>query len=475
MNKPALVIDLDGTLIRSDLLYETLFSFLARKFLAVGLLVLACLRGKASLKAFLAEQTDLDVRLLPYNQAVLDLIKEAKADGRRVALVTASNQRLADKVAAHLGLFDLVEGSSGTLNLRGQSKAERLVALFGAGGFDYAGDSSVDLPVWRQANRAITVGASVALCRKVDRLGKDALHLPGTPTTQTRALLRAIRPHQWSKNVLIFLPAVAAHTIAYETWFALLAAFFAFCLVASSVYLLNDLLDIEADRHHPRKRHRAFAAGQVSLLRGFLLSILLLIAGFLLAYGVLGGLFVLTLVLYYAVTLGYSLYLKRKPIIDICMLAGLYTVRVFAGGVAGQIFISPWLLAFSIFLFLALAAVKREAELVDSLARGRDEIAGRGYEPRDLPIVSMMAVASGYVSVLVLALYIDSPAVQLLYRVPEVLWGLCAVLLYWISRLVMVAHRGQLDDDPIVYALKDRVSLMCGLLVLLIVTGGVWL
>lgn len=283
--------------------------------------------------------------------------------------------------------------------------------------------------------------------------------------------LRALRPHQWLKNALVFVPLLAAHRFDTATLVAALAAFAAFSLVASSVYVLNDLVDVEADRAHPRKKNRPFASGAIPVGQGPALALAPLIAGGALALW-LGWEFAAVLGGYYLTTLAYSFNLKRRLVIDICVLAGLYTFRIIAGGIATGIPLSVWLLAFSVFFFLSLAAVKRQAELVDGIARGKLQASGRGYMADDLPIVSMMAIAAAYVSVLVFALYLNSPAVAQLYATPALLWGICLVLLYWLSRMVMVTHRGRMHDDPIVYAVKDRVSLTClGVIVAIAVIG----
>ena len=287
-----------------------------------------------------------------------------------------------------------------------------------------------------------------------------------SPRGGWKPYLKAIRPHQWLKNVLIFLPILAAHDFSAQTIWAGVLAFIAFSLAASSVYVLNDLMDLAADRAHPRKRKRPFASGAVPLRHGFVMAPGFLVVAFGLAAVTLNAIFLLVLAGYYLATVAYSFLLKRRRVIDICMLAGLYTIRVIAGGAAALLVLSPWMLAFSVFLFLALAAVKRQAELVEGDPADKAKIAGRDYAPGDLPVVEMMGLAAGYNAVLVLALYISSAATDDLYTSPILLWGACPVLLYWISRMVMIAHNGEMDDDPVVFAVRDAVSLLCGALVL---------
>jgi 4-hydroxybenzoate polyprenyltransferase len=283
---------------------------------------------------------------------------------------------------------------------------------------------------------------------------------------------KALRPHQWLKNALVFLPMLAAHQLDSGTFLTSLLAFISYSLVASSVYVLNDLLDLAADRAHPRKKNRPFAAGSIPIAHGTWMAAGLLLLGGLLSVSISPSL-LLAVVAYYLLSTAYSLHLKRRLVIDICVLAGLYATRIIAGSVATDIPLSVWLLVFSIFFFLSLAAVKRQAELVDSAERGHLKASGRGYHVDDLPIISMIAIGAGYVSVLVMALYVNSPAVVELYARPEALWGVCAVLLYWITRTVMVAHRGHMHDDPVVYAAKDRISQMCLLIILGFVVGGI--
>lgn len=453
-----LAVDLDGTVLRSDMLHETFWSGFARDwtlpFRALGALT----QGKAALKRILAERSDVDVTTLPYDETVLQRLRDWRAQGGRTALVTASDQRLADRIAEHLGLFDLVIGSDGTDNLKGPAKAERLISEFGAGNFIYMGDHAADLPVWQVAGGAITVNARPALQAGVACNG-PVEHL--TPYNRDlRPYAKAIRPHQWLKNLLVFVPMLAAHDLSFGIFFLACVAFISFSLIASSVYVLNDLLDLKGDRAHPRKRLRPFAAGTIPIARGTVMAASLLIAGLIPAI-LLGPHFLAIMMVYYVLTMAYSLWLKRQLVIDIFALAGLYTLRILAGGTSASIPMSVWLLAFSIFFFFSLAAVKRQAELVDGRNSGKLTAHGRGYHVEDVPIVTMMALASGYVSVLVMALYISAPRVLEMYPQPGFLWGACLVLLYWISRMVMTTHRGQMNDDPVLYAAKDKVSLIC--------------
>lgn len=460
--KPVLAVDLDGTLIASDMLHESFWATLGsdrRQVLKAAAKFLT--GGRAALKATLAEAADVDIAQLPYKAAVLDEIRARKAAGAHVVLATASDQGIAQAVANHLGIFDEVMASDGTTNLKARAKAEALTEKFGPKGFSYIGDSAADLAVWAASREAISVDAPESLKNRITADSVTHLESAAAPKGAARAAMQALRPHQWLKNLLIFIPMLLAHDLSASTFLTALAAFVSFSLVASSVYVLNDLLDLSADRTHPRKKHRPFASGALPLSWGLLLAPGLLAAG--VAVGLVAGpLFLAVLGFYYLCTLAYSLALKRVTVIDICLLAGLYTLRVIAGAAATGNPPSVWLLGFSIFFFLALAAVKRQAELVDLVARGDVKAAGRGYLPEDLAIVTMMALAAGYVSVLVAGLYLTSDSVAQLYSFPSALWGICAVLIYWISRIVMLTHRARMHDDPIVFAVTDRVSLLCG-------------
>lgn len=465
-----LVVDLDGTLLRSDLLFESFWSAFGRDWRSPLLAMAALTGGWASLKHHLALVSAVDVSTLPYDPKVIAFVQEWRKYGGRTALVTASHHDLAKSIASHLGIFDEVHGSDGKLNLKGERKGEFLEERFGSKGFVYMGDAKADLPVWKRAAKAITVNAPASLRRDAEHVCDSVEHLV-SDAKSVKPYIKALRPHQWLKNVLVFLPILAAHQLDYQTFLMSFLAFACFSLVASSVYVLNDLLDLAADRAHPRKKLRPFASGSIPIAQGTWMAAVLVVLGGLLAISISPS-FLLIMVAYYLLTTAYSLHLKRRIVIDICVLAGLYTARIIAGGVATEIPLSVWLLAFSVFFFLSLAGVKRQAELIDSAERGKLKASGRGYHVDDLPIISMIAIGAGYVSVLVMMLYVNSPAVVKLYAHPETLWGVCAVLLYWITQTVMVAHRGQMHDDPVVYAAKDRISQMCLLIILGFVVGG---
>ena len=473
-NRPQLlVVDLDGTILRSDMIYESFWSAFALNWRIPFLIAKYLKRGKAALKDFLCSSSKIEISNLPYDEEVIAYIYNHRKHGGRVALVTASNQNFADAIAKHLKIFDEVYGSDSLRNLKGINKANFLTERFGHNTFYYMGDAYADLSVWEVSQKIITVNASNFLRKKAEGLNKPITHL-NTSTKSIYPFINTLRPHQWLKNILIFLPMIAAHQIDLSTFNTSLIVFVAFSLVASSVYILNDLLDLNADRAHPRKRTRPFASGAIPIKYGFSMMISLLFGGMFVG-AFLGWTFLLTLGTYYLLTTAYSLILKRRVVLDICVLAGLYTIRIISGGVATGIELSVWLLAFSIFFFLSLASVKRQAELVDMTKRGILTSKGRGYHIKDLPIISMIGMASGYISVLVMALYLNSPVVQKLYTFPYALWGVCCVLLYWLTRTVLITHRGSMDDDPVIFAVKDKVSQFCFVIILSLGTIGVLL
>lgn len=456
-----LCVDLDGTLIHSDLLLESFLLLIKQNPLFLFLVPLWLLGGKARLKAEIASRVQLNGAALPYSEQFLDWLKAQKAQGREIWLCTASDQRMAQAVAQHVGLFDGVLASDGQTNLSGSNKAQQLVQRFGERGFDYCGNERVDLKVWQHARSAIVVNAKPGLeasaraCTQV-----EAVFQP--PKSGLRVALKALRVHQWAKNALIFVPLAAAHRLQdTPTLVAGLVAFAAFSLCASSVYLLNDMLDLEADRQHPRKCKRPFAAGTLSLLFGLVAAPALLLISLALAL-TLPLKFLAVLGAYYLVTLAYSFGLKRLVMIDVLTLAGLYTVRIVAGAAATDIPLSFWLLLFAIFIFLSLAIVKRYAELHAMRKQGQLKASGRGYQVEDLALLQSLGASSGYISILVLALYVNSPDIAVLYSHPKMVWMLCPIMLYWVSRVWMQTYRGHMHDDPLVFALKDRISLLTG-------------
>ena len=462
--KTPLVVDLDGTLIKTDLLVESANEQLVANPLNALKLLGWLQQGKANLKAHLADLSQIDPVSLPYNKVVVAWLHQQKALGRTIILATASHCLLADKVATHLGFFDEVFATEGALNLKAQNKRNALVERFGERGFDYVGNDEPDIVVWQSARKAYVVSSSPEFISRVKALGNLEEIFSAEQLPRGLALTKALRPHQWIKNLLIFVPLLAAHRFTdWVSLFNAVLAFVIFGLTASSVYILNDLADVADDRHHHRKRFRPFASGNLSLLTGWLAWPLLLLTAFILGSIFLPLSFTAVLGAYFILTLAYSLRLKQSAMLDVLTLAGLYTIRIIAGAAAIAVPLSFWLLTFSMFVFLSLAFIKRFSELKSARHSGHEgNIRGRGYVHQDLELVSSMGSGAGYLSVLVLALYIQDVHTAELYATPQVIWLACPILLYWISRAWLIAHRGQMHDDPIVFAIKDRVSWIVG-------------
>ena len=458
---PPLVVDLDGTLVHTDMLHESALRLFSNRPLQAVRIPAWLATGKASLKRRLAEHLEWDVSCLPYNDDLIAWLRAERSTGRMLVLCTASDASIAEAVAEHLQLFDAVVASDGVRNLAGSEKAAALDALYGRGGYDYVGNSAKDLAVWSHARRAVVVNGSPALVARAHRQGIVERVFPPRPAG-LNVWRRVLRVHQWMKNALLFVPMLAAHELGDPgAWITMAFAFVSFSLCASSVYIANDLTDLESDRQHPRKRSRPFASGRVAPWIGVVLAPLLLIVALLLATQASSA-FVGWLACYFVVTCAYSWSLKRHMIVDCLTLAILYTLRIVAGAAAVSMPLSFWLLAFAVFLFLSLAFVKRYAELELQVESGKQKVHGRGYYTTDAPLIQNLGVTSGYASVLVLALYLNSDAVLRLYRTPEVMWGTVPVMLFWISWMWMRAHRGQMHDDPLVFAVKDRASRLAG-------------
>ncbi len=460
-----LCVDLDGTLVAADTLFECWFSLARTNPWLFLIAPFWLLRGKAHLKARLAKAASLNVRILPFHGEFVKYLEAEHASGRKLVLVTAADQQIASAIASHLGFFSSVLASNGKVNLSGARKALALKQLYGSGGFIYAGNSSVDLPVWECAGEAILVNTPNSVRASLDRQHITVRQQFGGKVHPFSALLSTLRTYQWLKNLLLLVPFFAAHRKPDLASFAnLAAAFGAFCFCASIGYVVNDLLDVEADRLHVHKRRRPFASGAMPLAAGLCLIPVLLILSAALAWH-LPPSFRLLLVLYLAATLVYSLVLKRLPLVDVIALAGLYTIRVGAGAAAVSVSISPWLLGLSIFLFVSLALAKRVSEL-SLVERNKGELnSRRGYRAEDRAQLASFGTSSGYMAVLVLALYVNSPETSTLYWHPMWLLAICPLLIYWVSRIWLLAHRGEMHEDALLFALRDHASYIVGLLV----------
>ena len=471
---PPLVVDLDGTLAKTDLLIESVLALLRKQPLYLFILPVWMMRGKACFKQQVARRVSLDASTLPWRVGFIDYLWRQRAEGRSLLLATRSDIRIAQQVADHLKLFDTVLASDGTINLCGESKRNRLVSQFGEKAFDYAADGGggggrSDLAIWASARKAILVNPNARVLSAATRVA-DIDQVFADPKTGLADRFKALRPSHWLKNLLILVPLVAAHRL-YDI--ALLEksllAFVAFGCCASSGYLFNDLIDLEADRHHPQKRFRPFAAGDLPLSYALIAIPALLIFGCFLGAVVSPLLFVIVL-LYFGLSAAYSLHVKKVAVLDVLFLAGLYTVRIIAGSAAAGIWPSHWLLAFSIFFFFSLALVKRYGELAIMRQVDGADAKARAYELSDGELLAAMGTASGYLAVLVLALYIATDKAQVLYASRELLWVLCPLLLYWISYVWLTAHRGKMPGDPVVFATSDRTS---RILILLMVATAV--
>ena len=454
-SRAPLFVDLDGTLIKTDLLVESYFELIKRRPLLALKAFLWLVRGKAYLKDRIAEAIELDPALLPYQPEMLAYLRTQREAGREIHLATASNHRYASAIAGYLRVFDGVLASDGCNNLSGERKLEAIRAV-SSGGFVYAGNGPADVPIWQAAEGVILVDVPTAAEKMISAKPVEARF--SSPELGLTPLMRAIRPHQWVKNLLVFLPLLPIATAANATmlWRAMLA-FAAFSLCASSVYLLNDLSDLKADRAHPRKRKRPLASGALAPLHGLILVPVLLALAFALTL-LLPWRFATILALYWLSTSAYTFFLKRRVLIDVVTLACLYTLRVLGGGAAIEVNPSFWILTFSVFMFFSLALVKRYAELYSMGGLNLEKDNGRGYRVDDIRMVQLMGVASGYLSVLVMALYINSPDIIARYHYVQLLWGVCPLLILWISRVWLKASRGELMDDPLVFAAKDRVG-----------------
>ena len=460
-----LCVDLDGTLIATDSLWECILVLIKKRPQALISIFLWMLRGKAFFKKRIAEVAQLECEHLPYRNELLQYLRAQRERGRTLVLATAADSLVAESVAKHLGFFDIVMSSDGERNLNGQAKARALVESFGSRGFDYIGNSSADLPVWAEAHAALIVSenGSAWLPRQAGKR-TPVEKVFAVPSVGIRSVVRAMRLYQWIKNLLIFVPLVLAHRfresdlLLTEVW-----AFIAFGCCASGLYILNDLFDLTADRQHPRKRRRPFAAGEISIPAGLGMAAGLICGSMALAIGTLPIEFTLILICYMVATNVYTFYARRVPVLDVMTLAGLFTIRVLAGGVAVNIPLSSWLLAFSMFMFLSLAFMKRYTELGVWQESGSKHASGRGYLHTDREWLASVGTAAGYLSVLVMALYINGSEEKALYQRPAVLWVLCPLLLFWITRLWFLANRRLLVDDPIEAAAKDKGSYAVGL------------
>jgi 4-hydroxybenzoate polyprenyltransferase len=459
-----LCVDLDGTLITSDTLWESVVLLFRQRPLSITVLPFWLLGGRAGFKRRVSQSVRLNAATLPYRAALIDALKVCHEQGRPLVLATAADQDIADSVAKHLGFFQTVYASDGKSNLKAANKRDTLQAAY-ENGFDYVGDSSADAAIFEVATRGYLVGASSSATNAARGL-KQVTVLSRRPSV-AKALIKQLRVHQWAKNALVLLPVALAPTLPDLTTVGRgVLATITFSLCASGGYVFNDLLDMDADRAHATKRKRPLASGALPVLFGPPLFLALMVSAFALAIAFLPWAFVAMLAVYFVATLSYSLYLKRLLLLDVLVLAGLYTHRLLSGGLATGVHVTTWLLGFSMFFFTSLAFAKRYVEL---RAQPDDEqIKNRGYSRVDVQMVISMGTASGYIAALVFMLYVDAGAVRAGYREPSLLWLVLPVLLYWLGRIWLLAGRGQMQEDPVKFALRDRQSVLCGVAIALI-------
>jgi 4-hydroxybenzoate polyprenyltransferase len=455
MTKPIVYVDLDGTLSPSDVLLESCLLLLKRNIFYVFPMLVWAIRGAWVFKTELAKRIDPVLDHLPIDPLVLERLNQLSSAGHELVLASASMRRDVLKISTRLGVFARVIASEHS-NLKGQQKLQAIQADSQGKPFMYFGDATVDIPIWKRAALAFGVNTGRSTRSKAAAAGIQLNRLD-TRRTGLKVWFKAMRLQQWAKNGLLFLPLIAAHETDIVLWSKMAWGFLAFGLLASSTYIWNDLMDLNADRQHPRKRHRPMASGALGIGKAFVFMKLLGLLGFAVAWFAVGWQFTLVLLVYTVVTLLYTFVFKRTAFVDVLLLAMLYTVRVIAGGVGTGIELSSWLLAISLFVFLSLALVKRCAEL-EFLQLEGTQPQGRGYRMTDLSYLVSMGISSGFVAVLVLALYVDSQNGSMLYATPEFLWGICPLFLYWLMRIWIMTSRKEMIDDPVHFAIHDRIS-----------------
>lgn len=453
-----LVVDLDGTLVATDTLVESLIKLAKQSPLALFAVLLRLLAGRAAFKQAVASRSNIDARRLPYRDELLVYLRQQQEMGRKLVLATAAHRSVASAVARHLGLFDLVLASDDQVNLKGGNKLTAIRQHVGQR-FVYAGDAAADVPIWRAAEAAILVGVRPGLAAAVRRsvsVERQFADQQGSAATW----LKALRVHQWLKNLLLFVPILTSFTfLQWSKLGANIAAFIAFCLAASATYLLNDCWDLDSDRAHPRKRNRPLASGRIGLVPAIVVAAVLLLAALSIA-ALVAPAFLALLGIYLVMTTAYSLVMKQYVLVDVLMLSLLYTLRILAGAAAIGVATSHWLLAFSVFIFLSLALVKRCAELQSLQQSGGESTPGRDYRTGDLVVLWPLGVGAAVSAVVVFGLFISARETAAHYATPELLWGVALFLVYWVARLWIKTSRGEMHDDPLVYAVSNRGSLV---------------
>lgn len=451
-----LVVDLDGTLTPTDTLIESVIKLIKQSPLNIFRVFFWLIGGRAGFKSKIAVHVTMAAQHLPYCQPLLDYLRTEKDKGRTIVLATAAHISIADSVAKHIGLFDEVMATDGSHNLKGLNKLAAIQKKFG-GQFVYAGDCNADIPIWKAARAAVLVGVSPGLAKAVAQVTPVERVFPVERADAT-TWMKALRVHQWVKNLLLFVPMLTAFSFTNLAHLQMMTiAFVAFSLAASATYIVNDLWDLDNDRAHPRKRNRPFASAKISIPNGIVVAALVLTVAFVLAFTVNPG-FLMMLLLYVVLTSAYSWVLKEYVLIDVLMLSLLYTLRILAGSVAIGIATSSWLLAFSVFVFFSLALVKRCSELVSLGQIGNKASRGRDYRVTDLVVLWPLGVGASLSAVVVFGLFISAPETQVRYATPQLLWLVAIGLIYWLARLWVKTSRGEMHDDPVIYAIKDSGS-----------------
>ena len=468
-NRP-LFVDLDGTFVATDTLWESLLLFVKKYPFKLFKAVKWLFSGKAGFKTRLSEVVIPNTRQLPYNGEVVDFISNEKNSNRTIYLITASSQKIADGVSKKHDLFDAAIGSDDEINLKGTNKLRAIRELIGGRDFDYIGNSFSDLSVWKEAHTALIYSNNKNLIAQLRKLNKNTIELGHKKKETLKQWIKALRTYQWTKNILVFLALFMSHRILEADLFIkTVVAFFSFSLTASAVYILNDLFDLETDRRHPLKKNRPFASGRLSINAGVFAVPIMIFISFLIAILFLPNSFAIVLFAYLITTTAYTVYLKEIYILDVFLLGALYSLRILAGGFATDIHVSSWLLGFSGFFFLSLAFMKRYTDLVLFKNNEQVELFGRGYRVEDMDIVQKFGIISGFISVFILAMYITSEQVFVLYSQPLLLWIAIPVILYWLMNMWIATNRGKMTEDPMIYAAKDKVSYIVFILVLTII------
>ncbi|MCF2870436.1 UbiA family prenyltransferase [Octadecabacter sp. G9-8] len=467
-----LIVDLDGTLLRSDLLIEAAFRRLGDNPTAIFGMLRALKSGKAALKHFLCDNTDCSPATLPYDETVLNILHRARKAGRKIYLASASHETFVSAISAHLGIFDGHFATTLSVNLSGRNKAQCLIDNFGSGNFDYIGNDTADLPVWKVARLPIAIRTPRAVAAKLRTMAPDAVFLDHKRTT-LKSWRKQLRVHQYAKNALVFLPMFAAHMFDLASLFTATLAALAFCFAASACYILNDLVDLREDRGHRSKKDRPLARGDIPVIHAVMAVPILLGLATIVSLSISLA-FAGTLAIYFVLTTFYTLHLKRILLVDVLTLAGLYTIRMLGGAIALDIDLSSWLVVFSLSIFVSLALMKRFVELAALVDSKKPSPSNRGYENADLTMLAALSAAAGFNAVTVLALYVSGFSVSTLYTRPDLLLFACPILTYWIGRALILAQRRQMQDDPIVFAIKDPMSRASGLAMLGVFVAASW-